>query len=118
VQRVVAVFGSEADFDIVVRTSVASQNVTNLSAEIAFDFENESADATFRIVRVKGENLFGERYMQLAVFPEPTAPTMAMPVNKPRSGSSASVGSRKGLLSRMMDFPRTRLSSARCRGSG
>jgi hypothetical protein len=31
-------------------------------------------------------------YMQLAVFPEPTAPTIAMPVKRPRSGMTSQRG--------------------------
>ena len=59
-QRVVAVFGFKADFDVVLGASVTSKNLADLSAEVAFHFEDESADAAFRVVRPKGENLLGE----------------------------------------------------------
>src|SRR5437870_11970215 len=51
-------------------------------------------------------------YMHAAVFPEPTAPTMAMPVKRPRSGMTSQRGVSEGICLRgRCTSPTTRESS-------
>jgi hypothetical protein len=56
-------------------------------------------------------------YMQLAVSPEPTAPTMAMPVKSPRSGMTSQRGVSEGICLRgWCTSPTTRKSLVLFRG--
>src|SRR5207244_12432485 len=63
-------------------------------------FLNESADAPVEVFGAIGQNLLGERAHAAAVFPEPTAPTMAVPVKRPRSGMTSQRGASEGLCLR------------------
>src|SRR5580704_388456 len=60
VERVVPVFRFETDFNVVFQSSVTTEDFPHSSAKVTFDFENESADAAFRIVRAISENLLRE----------------------------------------------------------
>ena len=59
VQRIVAVFGIEADLDVVVAPSVALKNLLYLPAEVTLDLQDDSANALFfalQNIRVGGSN--------------------------------------------------------------
>ena len=57
VERVVAVLGIEADFDIVSVTSEARKDRSYFSAEVAFHLQDQSADPFFGVRRLVGEDL-------------------------------------------------------------
>ena len=59
VERVVAVLGIEADFDVVRLAAETSQNRANLSAEVALYLQNETAYPFFGVRGFVGQNLFG-----------------------------------------------------------
>src|SRR2546429_8508923 len=82
-------------------------------------FLNESADAPVEVFGAIGQNLLGERAHAAAVFPEPTAPTMAVPVKRPRSGMTSQRGASEGLCLRGgCTSPTTRGSSVLFRRTG
>src|SRR5229473_2505911 len=60
VERVVAILGSEADFNVILPSAVPRQDVLHLSAEIPFDLENQPADTPRGIIGFVGKNLLGE----------------------------------------------------------
>ena len=86
VKRVVAVLGIEADFDVILGPLVTGEDVFHLAAKVAFDFEDQPADALLFVARFVGQNLLGKRVHAARVLPLPIAPKMAIPVNNPRSG--------------------------------
>jgi hypothetical protein len=59
-KRVVTVLGFEADFDIVAGAAVPGEDFLYFPAEVAFHFQNESADAPVGVLGAIGQNLFGE----------------------------------------------------------
>src|SRR5229473_59392 len=61
VKRVVAVFGIEADFDVILGPLVTGKDVFYLPAKIAFHFEYQPADALLFVGGFVGKNLLGER---------------------------------------------------------
>ncbi len=56
-KRVVAIFGIEADFDIVFAPSVALKDFSNPVAEVALHFQNEAADPLFFVTCPVRKNL-------------------------------------------------------------
>jgi hypothetical protein len=119
VERIVAVLGVKADFDVVVAAAMAVQDQFYLAAEIPFDLQNDSTNASFRVMRFIGEDLLGIGYMQLEDLPLPTAPRIAIPVNRPRSGISSQCGVSDGPRRRgLCTSPTTTKRSSRLLGSG
>src|ERR1051326_7131 len=57
VQRVVSVHGRKADFDVVLVTPMAVEDVAHLLAEITFDFQDESTESLTRLIRFVCEQL-------------------------------------------------------------
>ena len=57
-QRVVAVLGIEADFDVVFAPAMMVEDAFHFAAKIAFDLKDDSADAAIRVVRLVGKDLF------------------------------------------------------------
>ena len=86
-QRVVAIFGVEADFNIVLLAFVPRENAADFVAEVAFDFEDQAADALSLGLPLCRRG-FARRTDTCSRWSSrlPTAPKMAMPVNSPRSG--------------------------------
>ena len=62
-------------------------------AEVAFHFQHESADALVLSLGLVREQLLDEGIHAATVLPVPMAPTMAMPVYRPRSGMTSQLGS-------------------------
>src|SRR4029434_6174987 len=60
-KRVVPVPRVEANLDIVVTASAARENALHLSAEVAFDFEDQPADAPVAVMSLVGQDLLGVR---------------------------------------------------------
>ena len=61
VQGVVAVLGTEADFDVVVFASSAREHGMHLPAKISLYFEHQTANPFFWVSGLIGEDLFGIR---------------------------------------------------------
>jgi hypothetical protein len=61
VQWVVAVLGIEADFDVILCTAMPGENLLHLMAEVAFYFENQSADLFVAILGFIGDKLLDKR---------------------------------------------------------
>ena len=57
VERVVAIFGIEADFDVVLGPVVALKNSSHLVAEVSLHFQHQSADPFLFVICPVGENL-------------------------------------------------------------
>src|ERR1019366_6795146 len=60
-ERVVAVFGVETDFNVILAPAVAVEYVFHLVAEVAFDFQDQATDAFVFLVGFIGKNLLGKR---------------------------------------------------------
>jgi len=60
VQGVVAVFGVEADFDVIAFPSVAPQYVPHFVAEVSLHFQDQPADPLSAVVGLIGDQLFRE----------------------------------------------------------
>ena len=91
-ERVVTVVGIEADFYVVFLPCMLRKNTAHLVTEIAFHLEDETTDAFLFVVCLIAEELLREGKMAPLVFPVPTAPKMAMPVKRPRSGMVSHAG--------------------------
>src|SRR6266436_7881853 len=59
-KRVVTILGFEADFDVVAGASVPREDFLYFPAEVAFHFQNESADAPVGVLGAIRQNLLGE----------------------------------------------------------
>ena len=57
---VVAILGFEADFDVVAGASVPCEDFLHFPAEVAFHFQNESADAPVAVLGAIRQNLLSE----------------------------------------------------------
>ena len=60
-QGIVAVFGTQADFDVVVLASHAREKGAHLPAKIALYFEHQAADSFFGVRGLIGKDLLGIR---------------------------------------------------------
>src|SRR6266478_7303247 len=58
---VVTILGFKADFDVVAGASVPREDFLYFPAEVAFHFQNESADAPGGVLGAIRQNLLGER---------------------------------------------------------
>src|SRR5579875_467533 len=56
-QRVVAVFGIQADLNVILGPAMSSENLFHLVAEIAFDFEDYAADLPLGVLGLVGDEL-------------------------------------------------------------
>src|ERR1700683_3316489 len=61
VERVVAVFGIETDFDVILGSLVTIQDVSYLAAKVPLHLQDKTADPLFLVGRLVREDLFGKR---------------------------------------------------------
>jgi len=61
VERVVAVFGIETNFDVILGSPVTGKNVFYLAAKVSFYFKDQPANALVFVFGFVGQNLLGER---------------------------------------------------------
>ena len=69
VKGVVTLLGFEADFDVVAGASVPCEDLLHFPAEVAFHFQNESADAAVGVSGAIRQNLLGEGVHTACRFP-------------------------------------------------
>ena len=60
-ERVIAVFGIETYFDVILGALMTRKDISYLFAKVAFDFQYEAADALCFVIRFEGQNLLRER---------------------------------------------------------
>ena len=68
VEGVVAVFGIEADFDVILAPFVAVEDALHLAAKVTFDFEDQAADSLLFLGCFVGQNLLGKWVHAAACF--------------------------------------------------
>src|SRR6202795_633372 len=73
VKRVVAVFGIEADFDVILGAPVTVEDVFCLAAKIAFHLKDQPADTLVFVGGFVGQNLLRERQHAAGSFATPNS---------------------------------------------
>ncbi|MGH9552305.1 MAG: hypothetical protein ACRD3W_23160 [Terriglobales bacterium] len=68
------------------------KDAAQLVAEVTFHFEHQADNTSLRVVSPIGEQFFCERIYAPARLATPIVPKIAIPVNKPRSGTMSHCG--------------------------
>ncbi len=119
VKRIVTVLGVETDLDVVILSAVTSQNLFDPVAEVAFHFENETANSLFFVASTIGKNLLREGVHAATCFAGPYRSENSDSGEQSALGYDQPVRSRcRDSFARLWTSPITKDRALRLRGSG